>query len=120
MFELRSDYAGRGWLAAKRLLFAAATVALVAGIAVPARAGDFQTKKSQAMPVYPKLAKDMKISGKVYLEVVIDPNGSVKELRPVTGNLLLTEAAEQAVRHWKFAPVPYEHVVVVSFNFTNP
>jgi TonB family protein len=94
-------------------------------MALPARAGDIPRMRmhgSQAYPspTYPQMAKNMKLSGEVYLEVIVDPQGNVKEVRPSAGPSILSQAARDAVRHWKFAPGPYDHVVVVAFNFTNP
>lgn len=120
--SVRSDHAWRG---AKQAVLSLAALALAAGMVLPARAGDIPRMKmhgSQAnlAPAYPQMAKNMKLSGEVYLEVVVDPQGNIKEVRPNAGPAIFSQAAANAVRHWKFAPGPYEHVVVVAFNFANP
>ncbi|HEY1806230.1 MAG TPA: energy transducer TonB [Terracidiphilus sp.] len=71
-------------------------------------------------PTYPQVAKNLKLSGEVVLEVVVDPQGNVKEVRPSKGPFILAQAARDAVRRWKFSLGSYDHVVVIAFNFTNP
>jgi TonB family protein len=115
--SMSSDRLGRG---ANQLLLCVAALSLFAGMALPARAGDIPRAKMHAAPVYPQVAKSNGISGEVYVEAVVDPEGNVKDVRPVAGNLLLSTAARQAVRQWKFAPGVTDRVVVVAFNFTNP
>jgi TonB family protein len=120
--SIRSDCIWRG---AKQAVLSLAALALAAGMSLPARAGDIPRMKMHGMqanpaPTYPQTAKNMKLSGEVYLEVVVNPQGAIKEVRPTAGPSILSRAAMDAVRQWKFASGPYEHVVVVAFNFTNP
>ncbi len=56
----------------------------------------------QVTPVYPPLAKSARISGTVRLEAVIGPNGNVEQLRAISGHPLLTKAALDAVREWRY------------------
>jgi TonB family protein len=119
--SIRSD---RVWRRAKQVVLSLAALTLAAGMALPARAGDIPRMKmhpsqTNPTPAYPQVAKSMNLSGEVFLEVVVDPQGNIKEVRPSSGPYILSRAATEAVRHWKFAPGPYEHVVVVAFNFTN-
>lgn len=55
-------------------------------------------------PVYPEAARTSGIEGLVVLDAVIAPDGSVKSLRPVSGNNLLAQSAASAVQLWKFEP----------------
>jgi TonB family protein len=100
-----------------RLLQAAALAAIVA-LALPAWAGDDRAIKSRVTPVYPEIAKRMRITGEVQLEATVDAQGKVKEVKPVSGNHMLEVAAEDAVRQWRFAPGDGDSVVTVSVNFT--
>jgi TonB family protein len=95
----------------------AAALALAMGLTQPARAGDDRAVKSRVAPVYPEIAKRMKISGEVKLEAIVDADGKVKEVRAVSGNHILGEAAEDAVRKWKFESGSGEATVVVAVNF---
>jgi TonB family protein len=72
---------------------------------VPGRAQDGErkiVKKVEAQ--YPLVLKRRGIGGTVRLKVVIHPDGSVKDVEVLGGNPALADAAEKAVRQWKFAP----------------
>ena len=99
-----------------KILQVVAWAALVA-LALPARGGDTRAVKSRVPPVYPELAKRMRISGEVQVEATVDAQGKVKDVKPVSGNHMLEIAAEDAVRQWKFVPGDGDSVVTVSVNF---
>lgn len=98
-------------------LFQAAALALVITIAMPARAADERAVKSRVAPIYPEIAKRMRIAGAVNIEATVGPDGSVSEAKAVAGNKLLAPAAEDAVRKWKFAPGPGVSKVTVEVDF---
>jgi TonB family protein len=60
--------------------------------------------KARIMPSYPALAQKLRLSGKVRLELVVEPDGRVKTVRVLGGHPVLAEAATDAVKGWKFAP----------------
>jgi hypothetical protein len=47
----------------------------------------------KVVPAYPELARKMHISGSVKLEVIVAPNGSAKNTKPLGGHPLLVQAA---------------------------
>ena len=55
-------------------------------------------------PIYPETALQAHIQGEVELEAVIGKDGLVQQLKLVSGDALLAEAAADAVRQWKFRP----------------
>jgi protein TonB len=59
---------------------------------------------TKAPPDYPAIAKQLKLQGAVELEVSVSENGEVTKVEIVKGNPILTLAAAQAVKHWKFKP----------------
>ena len=87
-----------------------------AGVACPS-GGDTRAVKSRVQPVYPEIAKRMHISGQVELQVTVDAQGKVKDVKPVSGNHVLSAAAEDAVRHWKYVAGDGDSVVTVTINF---
>lgn len=58
----------------------------------------------QPIPVYPPLARQARISGVVRLEGVIARDGTIQQLRAVSGHPLLIPAALDAVRKWVYQP----------------
>lgn len=90
---------------------------LLAGMAMPGRAADERAVKSRVAPVYPEIARRMKIGGVVKLEVTVDAEGRVVDVKPVSGNQMLSTAAQEAVRKWKFAPGDGQATVEVAVNF---
>lgn len=65
-----------------------------------------QMKKlvSSVRPVYPPTARQSGIQGTVRMEVLIGKDGRVENVKVLSGPSLLIEAAQQAVRQWKYAP----------------
>jgi protein TonB len=55
-------------------------------------------------PAYPPLAKASRTQGTVKLEAIIAPDGSIGNLRVITGPPLLTRAAMDAVQQWRYQP----------------
>jgi TonB family protein len=98
-------------------LFQAAALALVVVLTIPARAADEREVKSRVSPVYPEIAKRMKITGAVKVEVKVDADGSVKDVKAIDGNRMLSAAAEDAVRKWKFVPGASASTVQVELHF---
>ena len=54
---------------------------------------------------YPLLAQHMNVQGSVILQAVISAEGLVQDLRVLSGPAILSTAAQQAVREWRFKPV---------------
>lgn len=73
--------------------------------------------KTRVSPVYPDLAKRMKIAGTVKVEVVIAANGNVKSTKVIGGHPLLIEPSVEAVKKWKYEPAGGDTVETVEFKF---
>jgi TonB family protein len=78
---------------------------------------------AQAKPVYPIAAKNMRMTGVVKVEVLVNENGEVSEVQTATGPSMLQRAATDAVKKWKFKPFvragqPVKASGFVSFNFS--
>ena len=73
--------------------------------------------KSKVQPGYPDLARKMKITGTVKVQVVVSPNGTVKEAKILGGHPVLANAALEAARKWRFEPAAEESTGVVDFKF---
>ena len=73
--------------------------------------------KSRVQPIYPELARKMNISGTVKIEVVVAPNGTVKEARVVGGHPVLANSALDAAKKWRFEPAAGESTGIIDFKF---
>jgi TonB family protein len=78
-------------------------------------------------PVYPAEAKSAHIEGAVVLHTLIATDGSVKSVKLVSGPPKLVQAAEDAVKQWKYQPylvngnpVPVATQVTVDFKLDDP
>jgi TonB family protein len=98
-------------------LFQAAALALVVALALPARATDERAVRSRVAPVYPELAKRLRVGGIIRIEATVDPGGAVVETKTVSGNHMLSVAAEEAVHKWKFMPAAAQSTVEVTVTF---
>ncbi len=99
-------------------MFQVATLCLLLGMALPARAADERAVKTRVEPIYPALAKRMRIGGMVKMVVTVNAQGKVTDAKTLSGNQMLATAAEDAVRQWKYEPGSGDASVNVDINFT--
>lgn len=76
-------------------------------------------------PLYPPLARSARIQGQVVLTAIISKDGTIEDLRVLSGHPLLIQAALDAVRQWRYKPyllngepVEVETTVTVNFVFS--
>lgn len=77
----------------------------------------------QITPQYPQIAKIAHVSGSVVLHAIIGEDGTIQQLQVISGPSLLRQAAEDAVRQWRYEPyrlngqpVKVDTTVTVIFN----
>jgi TonB family protein len=75
--------------------------------------------KNRVEPVYPELARRNNISGSARVELLVTPDGRVKDIKVLGGNPVLVQAVMAAVVKWKYEPAAEESSVVIKFDF-NP
>jgi protein TonB len=83
----------------------------------PSLAEDVRKVKSSAQPEYPEIAKRNNIQGTARLQILVAPDGTVKDIKVLGGNAILVEAAIQAVKKWKYQPAAGESVLILKFDF---
>jgi len=98
-------------------IFRLAALALTVVLLIPVATAESRAIKTRVAPVYPEMAKRMRIAGEVRLEVTVDPEGKVTDVKKVSGNTMLSSAAEDAVRKWRFDSGPGTSTVEVTLNF---
>lgn len=59
---------------------------------------------TQVKPIYPDLAREAGVDGKVVVQALVGKDGKVKDVRVVKSIPMLDEAAKVAVRKWIFKP----------------
>ncbi len=69
-------------------------------------------------PEYPALARSMKIQGVVRADVLVAPNGKVTSVEVKGGHPLLAQAAQEALRQWKWEAASHETHETVELHFT--
>ncbi len=77
----------------------------------------------KVQPTYPPLARSARIQGQVVLQAVIGKDGTIQNLRAISGHPMLTPAAIDAVKQWRYKPYflngePVEVDTQITVNFT--
>jgi len=93
----------------------------------PLRVSEQEAQKSvvqKVRPDFPALARQLKLSGRVVVDLLVAEDGSVERADVVTGNPILGTAAKTAGKAWKFQPFqaegkPAKALVRVNFDFNN-
>jgi len=111
-------------------VFAGAAICLLGASALQAQdtvvhvtqAEALKAAKERVEPAYPAMARQLHLQGAVQLQAHISESGSVDEVKPLTGNAVLMNAAVEAIKHWRFTPFladgkPAKAVAEMSFNF---
>jgi protein TonB len=80
---------------------------------------------SQPRPVYPQAAMRAGIEGSVVLATTIGTDGKIRKVNVVSGHPLLTQAALDAVKQWRYQPsylngAPVEVDSSITLNFKRP
>ncbi len=80
---------------------------------------------SQLKPTYPAIAKSARIQGAVVLQAEISKQGTIENLRVISGHPMLVQSALDAVKQWRYKPyllngepVPVETTITVNFTLS--
>jgi len=68
-------------------------------------------------PVYPETARQFRLSGVVKVQVVIAPDGQIKDVKVIGGHPLLVNAVQDTLKNWKYVPANSESTETLVFNF---
>ena len=77
----------------------------------------------KVQPAYPPLARQARIQGSVLLQAEISKDGTIENLRLISGHPMLAPAAIEAVKQWRYKPYilngePVEVETQITVNFT--
>jgi protein TonB len=78
---------------------------------------------SQPQPVYPPIARAAHVQGTVVLHALISKQGTIEQLKVISGPPMLTASAMDAVQRWRYKPYllngdPVEVETTINVNFT--
>ncbi len=72
---------------------------------------------TEIAPVYPPLARNMRLSGTVRLYATVGPTGKVLRTEVIGGNPLLAQSATKAVSKFSWEPSSEETREMIEINF---
>ena len=72
---------------------------------------------SNPTPTYPEVARRMRLEGVVKVQVVIGPDGRIKQTSVIGGHPLLVSSVEETLKNWKYAPAGSETTTILEFRF---
>lgn len=61
--------------------------------------------QSKVPPAYPAVARQLRLTGDVEVDVTIDEEGKVADAKVVKGNAVFSAATVDAVKKWSFKPI---------------
>jgi TonB family protein len=108
-----------------RRLTAAAFVAFFSAVTLApnssfAQQGDPESNRrvvDRVVPKYPEMALSMNLKGSVRMDALVAPNGTVKSVVVRGGHPVLVQAAEKAIRKWKWQPAAHETTEPIEIKF---
>jgi TonB family protein len=101
----------QGMLAGAMLVMASAGLAGAQGITTSRKV--LKTVAAQ----YPSVLKRRGIGGTVKLRVLVNANGTVKDVQVLGGNPILSDCAAKAVKQWVFVAGEKEESIEISVGF---
>jgi TonB family protein len=81
------------------------------------RAQETRKLLNSPTPTYPETARQFRLSGVVKVQVLIAPDGQIKEVKVIGGHPVLVNAVDDTLKNWKYAPASSETTAILVFNF---
>jgi TonB family protein len=69
--------------------------------------------ETKVLPPYPSEAASQHVHGDVAMDVTLNDDGTVQEVKVIEGNPLLNSAATDAVKQWKYRPLTVHGTLVL-------
>jgi len=100
-----------------RLAFVASVAMFLTPPVVNSQAQDARQVISHPAPVYSDFARKFGVTGVVKVQVVIAPDGKIKETKVIGGHPVLVDAVQEALKNWRYAPASGETTALLEFHF---
>lgn len=113
--SMHSGFRGMKWRGAigALLVFAALFV-----VSASAQNADVDRKiRNRVVPVYPELARKMKLVANVKVQVTVAPNGAVIQAKPIGGHPLLIAPSVDAAKMFRYEPAGSTTTNTIEFHF---
>jgi len=72
---------------------------------IPASSQRAPKVETKVLPLYPSEAASQHVHGDVTMDVTLNDDGTVQEVKVIEGDPLLDNAATDAVKQWKYRPL---------------
>ena len=72
---------------------------------------------SNPEPPYPEVARRLRLSGVVKVQVTITADGKIKDAKIMGGHPIFVNSVEQTLKDWKYAPAATETTTQLEFTF---
>lgn len=82
-----------------------------------AHAQESRKALNRPTPTYPETARQFRLSGVVKVQILIAPDGQIKDVKVIGGHPLLVNAVQETLKNWKYAPASSETTATLVFNF---
>jgi TonB family protein len=99
------------------LLLAGSSAAIMPAAGQDAGVVTKRKVKTKVVPEYPEIARQLHLEGKVKVEVFISADGRVTDTKVIGGHPVLSQAAVEALKKWRFEPAPKETTEIIEMNF---
>ena len=85
--------------------------------AAGAHAQETRKALNSPTPAYPETARRFRLTGVVKVQVLVAPDGQIKDVKVLGGHPVLVSAVQDALKNWKYVPASGEATVSLEFSF---
>jgi TonB family protein len=103
--------------AAVRKIVAGALLITALSLAMSVAAQDGRKVVNAPAPPYPETARKLHLLGMVKVQVVIAPDGHIKETNVIGGHPVLVSSVLETLKTWKYSPSAGETTRLLEFEF---
>jgi TonB family protein len=90
---------------------------LLSAMAVSASGQEARKTISRPIPRYSEIAKRLNLVGTVKVEILIGPDGKIKNTSVLGGHPILVSSTLETLKEWKYEPTKTETMATLTFEF---
>lgn len=73
--------------------------------------------RNRVVPIYPEMARKLKLVANVKVQVTVAPNGAVTQAKAIGGHPLLIAPSVDAAKQWRYEPAGESTTTTIEFHF---